>query len=125
MNTYNEYVQKQFFQLTHATRLLAKEHLHYFHANAGLKNEDAYFELSLACQPDGKIEQAAFKAYGNPYLLVGLEWLCQRIEGFSKNTLAVDFAELVPLLGLPHKFSYVIIMIEQGYQRLLQQIKQG
>ena len=120
---YNELVESYFFAPEHVgiieeiTALAA-------HYRAKETNLSDVFDLYLLCDSEGFIVKARFKAFGNPYLIAGLEWLCRQLE----NTLiakhpCLNYLAIMETLNIPKTNMAAAIQIDEAYKALIEVMK--
>ncbi|KTD65794.1 hypothetical protein [Legionella spiritensis] len=84
----------------------------------------ARFDFCMACEPSGLVKKACFKAYGNPYLVAGLEWLCRQVEGtMILRPFILDHQKLVELLAIPKSRHPDALLIAESYREVLETMK--
>ena len=116
---YNEIVQTCFFAPTHVGVLdLSKPlTLHYHRGEVGL---GGVLDFYLLCDKGGLVLKARFKAYGNPYLIAGAEWLCQQLEGsLIEEHPQFDSVLLLQKLAIPKARYPVALQIVEGYREMV------
>ncbi|MFA5959322.1 MAG: iron-sulfur cluster assembly scaffold protein [Tatlockia sp.] len=115
---YNKLVESCFFAPQHVG-VITQSNPFVFHCRSGARGRGDFFDLYLLAK-EGKITQGRFKAYGNPYLIAGLEWLCRQLEGSDVNQhpcyTHLDFAKQ---LGIPKTRYSVALQLEDGYREII------
>ena len=87
--------------------------------------KNTQMDLYLACDQQGMLTKACFKAMGDPYLLVGLEWLCRQIEGtlLASHPL-LNYAMILETLDIPRLRYPAILLIDTHYRLAVQSLQQ-
>jgi len=112
---YNKLVERCFFQPEHVG-VLDSSQAGVCHSRTGDASRGDYFDLYLCCEKSGLILKACFKAYGCPYLIAGLEWICGQLEGSSiSEHPRIDYKALVQLLDMPRRYYPVALLVEKAY----------
>lgn len=111
---YNQLVETFFFNPEHVGIL---ESLPWtIKVSRGSVSSGNYFDLYLRINPRGMIEKATFKAFGVPYLIAGLEWICRQAKGcFINQALLWNYQTLIQVLDLPHSQYPLALLMEKGY----------
>lgn len=113
-----------FFQPQHAGILDCNE-AYTVHARAGYPGRQGYFDVYLQCDNAGLVKKARFRAFGNPYLIAGLELLCGQLENSYLNEHpCFNHRELADRLELPKKQQQLVFLIETGYLNVIVQMKE-
>lgn len=123
MMDYNKILEDVFFELKHVGVLDCSYPL----TVCGRKgnNRSAFFDLYLSCNQDGVIRGACYKVYGNPYLIVSLEWICRQMENKDlKQALSLDHKQLITQLEIPARYYPLAILAVDGACQLVEQLKQ-
>ncbi|MGQ3890412.1 iron-sulfur cluster assembly scaffold protein [Legionella sp. CNM-4043-24] len=121
---YNKTVEQYFFQARHAGTLDTRQ-ANTVMCRMGEKAHGACFELYLSCLATGEIVAARFLAYGNPYVIAGLEWLCTEMQGtFISEHPRLDYHEIVRKLAIPATQYAVAVLIERGYQSVVEKMNE-
>jgi len=119
---YNKLVEQYFFQAEHVGTLDDSQP-YTIMCRMGDKQHGASFDLYLSCNQAGDIQAARFQAYGNPYLIAGLEWLCARMQGTSIHVHPQgDYQEIVSLFAIPRTQYPVAVLIERGYNNAVEKM---
>lgn len=120
---YNELVERCFFAPNHVGTLdLTQDRVAFY--RGGEAGRGDVFDFYLLCDEQGKILKARFKAYGNPYLVAGTEWLCRQLEGSQIDEHPqIDYALIIQLLDIPKVRYPVALAIEDSYRELVQIMK--
>lgn len=122
---YNELVEHYFFQPEHVGQLDSNQ-ARVFHSRTGSASQGDYFDLYLCCDEDGVILQACFKAYGNPYLIAGVEWACRQLVGkHIDEHSGIDYNLLIQLFDIPRSYYPVALLVEKGYSDVVKKLKDG
>ena len=67
---------------------------------------------------------ARFKAYGNPYLIAGAEWICQQLQGsYMDDYPPINSAMLIEKLGIPKAHYPIGVFLEKSYLSIVNQMK--
>jgi nitrogen fixation NifU-like protein len=123
MMNYNKLVESCFFQPTHVG-VLDCEQPGNLRIRQGEPSQGAYFDLYVSCEKSGDISKACFKAYGNPYIIAGLEWLCRQLQGTNINTHPkLNYHVIVEKLEIPRPYYPNAVLIESGYCALVTEMK--
>ncbi|MCE3046114.1 iron-sulfur cluster assembly scaffold protein [Legionella sp. 16cNR16C] len=123
MIIYNELVERCFFKPCHAGILDCSEP-YTVHVRAGYPGRSGHFDLYLQCD-SGLIKKARFKAFGNPYLIAGLELLCEQVENSSLDGHPhFEHRELARRLDLPKNQQQLVFLIETGYLSAINHMKE-
>ncbi len=121
---YNELVEHCFFQPKHVGVLELNDKLCVYHRNGEAGRGDV-IDFYLLCDEKGLILKARFKAYGNPYLIAGAEWLCRQLEGSKINEHPhYEYAFLLKMLDIPQLRYPVALQLEDGYRELVKIMKE-
>lgn len=121
--SYNTLVENLFFHPQH-NGVLDVSQPFTLCTHQGVDNT-AVFDLYLACNPQGKIERARFKAVGNPYLLASLEWICRETQdSWLKNHLLFDHKLLIKKLEIPRNRYAAALLAEKGYYEAIAKMNQ-
>ncbi len=116
---YNAKIAELFFNTSHAGVLNCQQPLTVcYYCNT--QHHNTYLELYLRCNLNKQIIQTKFKTFGNPYLIAGLEWLCQNLENTSINRHPwITAAIISDTLQIP-KIEYTIaLFIETSYNKII------
>src|SRR4051794_35519775 len=98
---YNDLVEHCFFEPQHLGILSPSQAL-CVNCRVGEAGRGDFFDLYLLCDNQGLILKARFKAYGNPYLIAGVEWLCRQLEGSTINEHPrIEYRLMVQKLAIP------------------------
>lgn len=120
---YNKIVEKNFFEPKHVGQLASKG-VNSLNCHIHKKAKGSHFDLYLASNEQGKLSIACFRAYGSPYLIAALEYVCQVLEGSSIDEHPkVTYISLVQQLELPKLFYPMAILVEKGYIDLINTMK--
>ena len=120
---YNKLTTSLFFDLQHVGELDCALPMTVCSRISVAKNQCS--ELYLACDQNGWITQAYFKALGEPYLIAGLEWLCRNIVHTSIETHPnIDHAMIVDALSIPEAQYAVALLVETNYRQAIQLLTQ-
>jgi nitrogen fixation NifU-like protein len=120
---YNKRVEGYFFNPKHVGILDLSENYTASYRGGEAGRGDV-IDLYLHCDEQGLIINARFKAYGNPYLLAGAEWLCERLEGSTINEHpCIAYNHLLQELEIPKAGLSVALLIEESYRELVQIMK--
>lgn len=117
--SYNELVEKHFFSPQHVfIEDDAKNNFHYVSEGSVALGDaiEFYMQFDKASQ---KINVLKFKAYGNPYLIAGMSYLCQELQHKPLNQVNIFSAQkLIEVLSLPKTKYYVAYMLEDALKKL-------
>lgn len=120
MINYNELTKKLFFAPEHAGKLDApasKTIISRFEAPG------AKVSLTLLAE-EGLILQARFQAMGEPFLIAGLEWICQNIQHSSLNIHPKTLhSDLISALEIPKTRYSVAFLVESCYFDAINKLK--
>jgi nitrogen fixation NifU-like protein len=101
MMNYNEIVEGLFFHTDHQGVITCDEPRTVGFSIPGA-GKLAGCQLYLQCNEKGLIKKARFKAYGNPYLISGLEWICRQLQGTVLENSSYWTAQFfIELLDIP------------------------
>ncbi len=121
---YNELVENCFFRPKHVGVLDLMDNRCVFYRN-GEPGRGDFFDFYLLCNKKGLIVKAKFKAYGNPYLIAGAEWLCRQLEDSQIDEHPrFDYAFLLKELDIPKLRYSVALQLEDGYRELVKSMKE-
>lgn len=124
MTSYNQLVEDYFFNAKMTGELDCSKPLT-VNYRAGTVQRGLFFELYLEGNAAGIIVAARFKAYGSPYLIAGVEWLCRKLQGSSfVNAQPLNAKELAQQLDLPKKQQSVVLLIEESCANALKLLKE-
>lgn len=119
---YNELTTCCFFSPKHVGIIDLANPLCAFY-QGGNKREDS-FELYLLCNKSGMVIKACFKAYGNPYLIAGAEWLCQQLEGhLIGSQQGISATVFIEQFAIPADRHSVALVLEDGYLEIVARMK--
>lgn len=119
----NEIVQSLFFDLQHVGELDLSQPLSICEQVEMGKSKQ--MNLYLACDQRGVITAARFKAMGDPYLLVGLEWLCRHIENsLLASHPFLDYEVILNSLDIPRLRYPAILLIDTHYRQAVKSLQQ-
>ncbi|STX28225.1 NifU family iron binding protein [Fe-S] cluster formation/repair protein IscU, HesB [Legionella beliardensis] len=120
---YNELVERYFFQPKHVGKLDCLLP-NIICCNLSDATRNNYFNLFLAYNSLGRIDKVCFKAYGSPYLIAALEWVCEQLEGsFIKAHPQLTYRMLVERLEIPNHSYPIAILVEKGYNDIINAVK--
>lgn len=119
----NENIRALFFDLKHIGELDISQPL--CTRERIVMGKTKQMDLYLACDRRGIITEAHFKAMGDPYLLVGLEWLCRRIEhSLLASHPFLDYEVILQNLEIPRLRYPAILLIDTHYQQAVKSLQQ-
>jgi|GEM_PF-1729807 len=117
---YNEVVESCFFEPHHVGVLDCTQAF----TVCGKAGTQEQYDLYLQCDETGKIIDSAFKAYGNPYLVAGVEWICRQLKGSNINQHPyLDYKMLVQELAIPKNYYPIALLMEKGYKNTIALMK--
>ena len=89
-------------------------------ASIGSHAQGDMLELTLCCDKNNTIQQIGFKAYGNPYLIAAMSWLCEQSIGqpLADVCQKIGEADLFSSLEIPKSRMYSIFLIEDLFKQL-------
>lgn len=121
--SYNPLVEELFFHPKHNGVLDVNQPLT-ISVRQGITGS-AMLDLYLACNQQGKIERACFKAIGSPFLLASLEWICRESQGsMLKHHLLLDHKQLIKKLEIPKNRYASALFAEKGYYSAIEKMNQ-
>ena len=121
---YNLLVEQLFFDLRHAGDLPGIEGNRQVF-ETGTPGQASLIRLTLIADDHGRIRRAGFKAYGNPYLLAAMEYLCRQIEGRQLHDCpSLTWQDLIKLLDIPVTQQAVALLVAGIYQQMLNSLQQ-
>ncbi|OGV48469.1 MAG: hypothetical protein A3F46_05030 [Legionellales bacterium RIFCSPHIGHO2_12_FULL_42_9] len=119
---YNKKIEELFFDTQHAGVLNCAEPLTVCSRISLEKNKCS--ELYIACDEQGLITQVCFKALGNPYLIVGFEWLCRKIEHTQLDAHpCIDYSMIALELSVPKIHYAAAVLVETNYRQAIKLLK--
>lgn len=120
---YNDLVQHYFFNPQHIGALNT-ENEDVYRVRVGAISLGYLVQLHICVNGTGKIVDAKFKAYGNPYLIAGCAYLTEHIINKTLTEIKnLDHKQWIELLALPKIKLYVALLLEDLIKDLTQQIK--
>lgn len=124
--SYNALVCEHFFHPRQTDTIDASQPFFAMASVGSLKQGDAV-ELSLVCDEAGVIKDIGFKAYGNPYLIAALSWLCEQSKGEELDRVCQKVAEpdLFTAFEIPTSRVYSVFIIEDVFNNISKTIAQN
>ncbi|MDP1604803.1 MAG: iron-sulfur cluster assembly scaffold protein [Legionella sp.] len=121
---YNELVENCFFEPKHVGMMDCHLKNTLCH-QVGNVSQREYFDLYLSFDETGQILKACFKAYGNPYLIAGVEWVCRQLEGTLINEHPkFDYHFVVQKLAIPKSYYPIALLVGNGYHDIVHTVKE-
>jgi len=120
---YNKLLEDCFFNSRHVGRM-NKDSRDVEILENHLPGRGGTIQLSVRCNNQGIIKQACFKAYGNPYMIASLEWVCRQLADKSIHDLSnIDYQQIVRLFEIPDTQYPVALRIEDIYNEMVLKLK--
>jgi len=111
---YNNLVLKHFFNPSKLGPLAITDNFVASHRQGQAAFGDVV-EIFLKSNESGFVEDAAFLAYGNPYLIASASLLCEQVLGSNINDKQVlNFRYFVDKLDIPTTKYYCAILVEEA-----------
>lgn len=121
---YNKDVNHYFFESSHAGEV-RDQSLTCLEFTQGEITQGSKVVLTLGINQNKEIIKAAFKAYGSPYVIAGMAWLCEQLQGKNKTTLKESvYEELVEKFEIVKTQLHHAIQIELINKQVLEAFKQ-
>ncbi|MFC3907869.1 iron-sulfur cluster assembly scaffold protein [Legionella dresdenensis] len=116
---YNKIVESCFFQPKHIG-VLDLSLPFTVTVRAGDPEHGEFFDLYWQSNEAGQIVRTCFKAYGNPYLIAALEWVCRHCEQTSlTGHPSLDYRLLVEKLEIPAQLYAIALKVEKSYKDIV------
>lgn len=120
---YNKLVTECFFHPQHVGILDCSQPFSMYFKIGEITTGNA-IEYYLLFNEEHVILKARFKAYGNPYLIAGAEWICQQLQGSDiAEHPRFNYAGLIEKLAVPKEHYPIAIFLEKSYLSIVNQMK--
>ena len=116
---YNELVEKHFFSPQYVFEETdAKDNFHIVSEGSVALGDAVEFYVQFD-KTSQKVNALKFKAFGNPYLIAGMSYLCQQLQHKPLNEVNIFSAQrLIEVLALSKTKYYVAYMLEDALKKL-------
>lgn len=115
---YNLLVEQLFFDLRHAGEISENEAGRQVY-ESGAAGQSALIKLSISFDQLNCMTKVRFKAYGNPYLLAAMEWLCRQLEGRNvQDCEKLEWQRLIALFDMPKTQQGLALRIVDLYDKV-------
>lgn len=117
---YNDKIKRYFFNTLHAGDVIDSKAC-CKRVKVGYRNQGVCV-LALCVNASQQIVQARFKAFGNPFLIATLEWLCEQLEQCTlTKARQMTRTHWVEALSLPESAMPMALLVEKGLNDVLQE----
>lgn len=95
----------------------------YYKTRQGQDSIGDVFDLAIAVDDKGLINEIKYKAKGSPYLIAGLSYASQCLtQKPFRQMLEYDFNKLISVFDIPKIKYYTVYMIEDGFHSLFNEV---
>ena len=119
---YNSLVTAYFFEPKHVGTIEPSVFSRCLHQQSSTSN--CNFSLAASIDRQSNFDRACFKAKGSPFLIAGLEYICETLEGTNLDSHpSISYEQLVEVLALPRTNYAIAVLMEEAYRKLILMFK--